>query len=55
MLGDRPGLGLEFDEAALDRMAADLPAAGSRVMLWGRRRGAGLFMVGPNEPEWPEE
>lgn len=55
VLGDRPGLGIEFDEAALDRAAADLPTAGSRVMLWGRRRGAGLFEVGPDEPEWPEE
>ena len=55
VLGDKPGLGIEYDEAALERAAGDLPAAGGRVMLWGRRRGAALFEVGPDEPEWPEE
>ncbi len=55
VLGDAPGLGLEFDDAVLDRSTAEIPTAGSRATLWGRRRGAGLFEVGPNEPEWPEE
>jgi len=55
VLGDQPGLGIEFDEAKLDELSGDVPTAGSRAALWGRRRGAGLFEVPPTEPEWPEE
>lgn len=55
ILGDQPGLGIEFDEAKLEEFSGDVPTAGSRASLWGRRRGAGLFEVPPDEPEWPEE
>jgi len=55
VLGDKPGLGIEFDEAALEQSPTDVPVTGSQATLWGRRRGAGLFEVGPHEPEWPEE
>ncbi len=55
VLGDKPGLGIEFDEEKLAQSSADVPTSGSRASLWGRRRGAGLFEVGPDEPEWPEE
>jgi L-alanine-DL-glutamate epimerase-like enolase superfamily enzyme len=55
VLGDKPGLGIEFDEAKLEQLGGDVPTSGARAALWGRRRGAGLFEVGPDEPEWPEE
>jgi L-alanine-DL-glutamate epimerase-like enolase superfamily enzyme len=55
VLGDQPGLGLSFDEARLAEAGANVPTAGTRAGSWGRRRGAGLFEVPPNEPEWPEE
>ena len=55
VLGDKPGLGIEFDEEMLDQWAVEAASPGSQASPWGRRRGAGLFPVGPNEPEWPEE
>jgi len=55
VLGDKPGLGLEFDEELLERLQVDRPSPGSQASPWGRRRGAGLFEVGPDQPEWPEE
>jgi hypothetical protein len=55
VLGDEPGLGISFDEDRLASLPSDVPTAGSKATLWGRRRGAGLFEVGPNEPEWSEE
>jgi L-alanine-DL-glutamate epimerase-like enolase superfamily enzyme len=55
VLGDSPGLGLEFDDDTLEKLAVDVPSASSKASPWGRRRGAGLFEVGPSEPEWPEE
>lgn len=55
VLGDQPGLGIEFDEAALEAAAVTAPSAGAQASPWGRRPGAGLFEVGPDEPEWPEE
>lgn len=55
VLGEQPGLGLEFDEEALARHSVERPSPGSEASPWGRRRGAGLLAVGPDEPEWPEE
>ena len=55
VLGDKPGLGIELDEVKLEQLGGDVPTSGARATLWGRRRGAGLFEVGPDEPEWPEE
>lgn len=51
VLTDRPGLGIEFDEAELDALSRYQPAPGARGLGWGRRRGAGLVEVGPNEPD----
>lgn len=50
VLTDRPGLGIEFDEAELDALSRYQPAPGARNVVWGRRRGAGLLEVGPSEP-----
>lgn len=55
VLGDKPGLGIEFKEDVLESWAAEQPTGSPKTMLWGRRRGAGLFEVGRDEPEWPEE
>ena len=55
VLGDQPGLGVEFDEEALARHEVERPSRGSEASPWGRRRGAGLFEVGPDEADWPEE
>ena len=50
-LGDAPGLGITFDEAQLDALAVERPSPGSGPSPWGRRRGAGLYEVSPDEPE----
>lgn len=55
VLGDKPGLGIAFDEAALDRYAVDKPSPAAGASPWGRRRGAGLYEVGADEPEAPQE
>ncbi|MFP6644660.1 MAG: mandelate racemase/muconate lactonizing enzyme family protein [Candidatus Latescibacterota bacterium] len=44
-LNDEPGLGFTFDEEKLKECAVDGP--GSRFG-WGRRTGAGLYLVGPD-------
>jgi len=51
VLTDKPGLGIEFDMAKLDELARYKPADGVRPIGWGRRRGAGLYEVGPDETE----
>jgi L-alanine-DL-glutamate epimerase-like enolase superfamily enzyme len=55
VLGDAPGLGIEFDTAALDDLTVARPSPASGASPWGRRRGAGLFEVGPLEPEVLDE
>ena len=50
-LSDRPGLGIEFDEARLAQLAIDGPSKAAKAGSWARRRGAGLIEVGPDEPE----
>jgi hypothetical protein len=55
VLGDQPGFGVEFDEEMLARCTVEAPSPASQASPWGRRRGAGLFEVGPSEPDWPEE
>ena len=49
VLTDRPGLGIEFDEAELEALSRYQSAPGARGLAWGRRRGAGLVEVGPGE------
>ncbi len=51
VLGDSPGLGITFDEEKLERFAVERPSREGMATPWGRRRGAGLYEVGPNEPE----
>lgn len=50
VLGDRPGLGIEFDPERLEAFKARDGAAHSTHALPARRRGAGLYEVGPEEP-----
>jgi L-alanine-DL-glutamate epimerase-like enolase superfamily enzyme len=49
VLGDSPGLGIQFDEAKLERFAVDAPSPGAGPSPWGRRRGAGLYQVPPRK------
>lgn len=51
VLGDKPGLGIEFDEEKLAAALVDRPSPEAGSSLWGRRRGAGLYEVAPGEPE----
>ncbi len=51
VLGDAPGLGIAFDEAKLASLAVERPSRDAGASPWGRRRGAGLVEVGPDEPE----
>ncbi len=49
-LGDSPGHGLSFDEQALERFAAEQLSPESKPSPWGRRRGAGLYIVPADQP-----
>ncbi len=51
VLGDTPGTGMVFDEEALERLAVEETAAMRTGLPAGRRRGAGLYEVGPDEPD----
>jgi L-alanine-DL-glutamate epimerase-like enolase superfamily enzyme len=51
VLGDTPGLGMVFDERELKRLQDHPAASGPRLGGWGRRRGAGLYLVRPGEAE----
>ena len=51
VLGDSPGLGIVLDEKKLSQHAVDRPSSGSGPSPRGRRRGAGLYEVGPDQPE----
>jgi len=55
VLGDSPGLGITYDEARLNELAVESPSPGSGASPWGRRRGAGLYQAGPNEPDRIDE
>jgi L-alanine-DL-glutamate epimerase-like enolase superfamily enzyme len=46
VLGDSPGLGIEYDMEKLKALAVEKPSPGSWASPWGRRRGAGLLEVG---------
>ena len=50
-LSDRPGLGIEFDMARLAQLAAQVPSGKAKAGSWGRRRGAGLVEIAPNEAQ----
>lgn len=49
ILGDSPGNGIRFDEAKLDELAVDESLATRTALPAGRRRGAALYEVGPDE------
>ena len=51
ILGDRPGVGIEFDLEALERHRVTARSAGAAPSPWGRRRGAGLHVVADGEPD----
>ena len=55
VLGDKPGLGLEFDPERQEAFVAVDRSGHSPHSLPARRRGAGLFEVGPGEPAWLDE
>jgi hypothetical protein len=46
ILGDSPGLGVEYDMEKLKSLSVEAPSSGSWASGWGRRRGAGLLEVG---------
>ena len=49
VLGDTPGLGITFDEEKLREYGVAKPSAEAGPSPWGRRRGAGMYLVGPEE------
>ena len=51
VLGDAPGLGVEFDEDRLRDSGVDSLSRSSTPATWGRRRGAGLYEVSTEEPD----
>jgi L-alanine-DL-glutamate epimerase-like enolase superfamily enzyme len=56
VLGDKPGLGIAFIPEKLAEYRVERPSPRSMASPWGRRRGAGLYQVGQDEPErLPEE
>jgi L-alanine-DL-glutamate epimerase-like enolase superfamily enzyme len=56
VLGDTPGNGIVFDEALIAQLAVDDPTSSDTGLPAGRRRGAALYHVKPDEPDWlPEE
>jgi L-alanine-DL-glutamate epimerase-like enolase superfamily enzyme len=50
VLGDQPGHGLAFNDAKLNQVAVSQPSPGTAPSPWGRRRGAGMYPVMPDEP-----
>lgn len=50
VLGDLPGLGIVFDDEKLSEFSVERPSPGAGPSPFGRRRGAGLYEVGPEEP-----
>ena len=55
VLGDSPGIGLVLDEEKLAPFEVESPSPGGPLRVT-RRRGAGLYEFGPDEPErLPEE
>lgn len=51
VLGETPGLGMVFDEERLARLEVETLSPGVKLAGWGRRRGAGLYVVPPDEPD----
>lgn len=51
VLGDAPGLGISVDEELLESLLVENPSPASGPSPYGRRRGAGLYEVPPEEPQ----
>jgi L-alanine-DL-glutamate epimerase-like enolase superfamily enzyme len=51
VLGETPGLGMVYDEEQLARLEVETLTPGITLGSWGRRRGAGLFVVPPDEAD----
>ena len=51
MLGDRPGNGIQFDMEKLEQYRVTEQSMSSAPSPWGRRRGAGLYVVADGEPD----
>jgi L-alanine-DL-glutamate epimerase-like enolase superfamily enzyme len=51
VLGETPGLGMVFDEEKLASLEVETLTPGITLGSWGRRRGAGLFIVPPEEQD----
>ena len=49
VLGETPGVGMVFDEEKLAKLEVEQLTPGVTLGSWGRRRGAGLFNVPPDE------
>jgi L-alanine-DL-glutamate epimerase-like enolase superfamily enzyme len=50
VLGDEPGIGISFDEELIEELAVEESAATKTSLPAGRRHGAALYLVGPEEP-----
>lgn len=55
VLGDTPGIGITFDEALIQQLAVAAPSQQDDGLPAGRRRGAALYEVGPDEADRMEE
>lgn len=55
VLGDSPGLGIEYDMEKLATLAVEQPSPGAWAGTWGRRRGAGLLEVGMDGEDFIED
>jgi L-alanine-DL-glutamate epimerase-like enolase superfamily enzyme len=55
VLGDSPGLGIEYDMEKLETLAVEKPSPGAWAGAWGRRRGAGLLEVGMEGEDFIED
>ena len=51
VLGDQPGHGLAFDMEKLAELAVETPSSPAGASPWGRRAGAGLYVVPPSVDE----
>ncbi len=51
ILGDRPGNGIQFDMEKLEQHHVTQRSASAAPSPWGRRRGAGLYVVADGEAE----
>jgi hypothetical protein len=54
VLGDAPGLGVEFNAEELEKLAVAPTAARAGAVPSGRRRGAALYPVPAGEPAEPD-